>query len=301
MDLSGILIVDKPENMTSAGVVSRIKKLSGFKKAGHTGTLDPIASGVMICTINQATRLSRFFQGRDKTYAATLVLGVDTDTQDAAGSVVCRRPVDTVTEPALRAVCKRFEGEIQQTPPVYSALKHEGVPLYRYARKGKPVYKPARPVYISFIHIQEINLPEVAFEVRCSAGTYVRTLCADIGSALGCGGHLKRLRRTECGGFDVGQAMPLSEIERETSGHALSDRLIPMAEALGNMAAVTADPVLAEKVHFGRMISFDDIPKSSVPADGFIKVVAPGNRLLAVIRPSPATGRFDYCCVFHHM
>ncbi len=297
---SGILIVDKPENMTSAGVVNRIRKLTGFRKAGHTGTLDPFATGVMICTINRATRISRFFLNSSKTYAATMRLGVDTDTQDATGSVVQRRCADAVTEAEIRAVCRQFEGEIQQTPPAYSALKHEGVPLYRYARKGKPVYKPARPVYISYIKINEINLPSVSFEVRCSSGTYIRTLCADMGSVLGCGGHLASLRRTECGGFDISAAVKLSEIERQSEGHVLSDRLISMSDALGDMAAVVADPEMEEKIRFGRMITFDDHPESPVPVAAFVKVITPDNRLLAIVSPCPDQGRYDYCCVFQH-
>ncbi len=201
--MHGIFVIDKPENISSAAVVARLKKILGVRKAGHAGTLDPFATGVLVCCVNQATKLARFFLHSNKKYTAVLKLGVETDTQDLTGTVISRCEDINFDEKKIKSVFEKFKGAIEQVPPVYSALKHEGVPLYKLARQGKPVQKPPRPVFISCLNIIEINLPEISFEVSCSGGTYIRTLCADIGAELGCGGHLKELRRTESSGFPL--------------------------------------------------------------------------------------------------
>ncbi|MDA3894613.1 MAG: tRNA pseudouridine(55) synthase TruB [Desulfobacteraceae bacterium] len=312
-ETNGILIVDKPQGITSARVISRIKRISGINKIGHTGTLDPMATGIMICTINRATRLSRFFLASPKKYVAVLKLGVETDTLDATGRIVATHQIDTVSEHAVVAACKQFEGEIDQIPPAYSALKHNGVPLYKYARQGTPVIKPARKVMISHIKIIDINLPEVRFEVRCSSGTYIRTLCADIGNTLGCGGHLTELKRTECGGFGMQDAIPLTDIESHQSLESFKNRLIPMSDALSEMTSYVADNSLMEKIKYGKSISLTDIDidiqteiQSDIRAIGkdadnaFIKIINDKNQLLAVLNPDESNDRYNYCCVFHN-
>ncbi len=309
-ETNGILIVDKPQDMTSARVISRIKKISGISKIGHTGTLDPMATGVMICTINRATRLSRFFLACPKKYAAVLQLGIETDTLDATGNILATRPIGSVSEHAVRDACKQFEGEIDQVPPAYSALKHNGVPLYKYARNGIPVTKPPRKVFISYIKIIDINLPEIRFEAQCSSGTYIRSLCADIGNMLGCGGHLKTLKRIKCGGFDVEDAMPLTDIESHQYLESFNDRLISMSDALSEMTAYVADNALMEKIKYGKNIALTDI-KIDIPIDTpinmrdaagnpFIKIIDNKNQLLAVLNPDEKNGRYNYCCVFHN-
>lgn len=300
-ETSGILIVDKPRDMTSARVISRIKKISGISKIGHTGTLDPMATGVMICTINRATRLSRFFLTSPKKYAAVLKLGVETDTLDATGSILATRQFDTVSAHAVFEACKQFEGEIDQIPPAYSALKHNGVPLYKYARNGTPVIKPPRKVFISYIKVIDINLPEIRFETECSSGTYIRTLCADIGNALGCGGHLKALKRIGCGGFDITDAIPLADIESHQTLDTIKNRLIPMSDALTGMMAHVADSDLAERISYGKNIALSDI-KTDIESAGspFVKIIDERNQLLAVLSPDPDNGRYNYCCVFHN-
>ena len=304
-ETNGILIVEKPQDITSARVISRIKKISGINKIGHTGTLDPMATGVMICTINRATRLSRFFLTSPKKYAAVLKLGVETDTLDATGSIVATHQIDTVSEDAVIEACKQFEGEINQIPPAYSALKHNGVPLYKYARNGTPVIKPPRKVFISYIKIIDINLPEIRFETKCSSGTYIRSLCADIGNTLGCGGHLKELKRTACGGFDMTEAIPLSEIESHQSLDSFKDRVVSMSDALWEMMPYVADNGLMEKIKDGKIIPFADI-KTKIQVDEkvagspFIKIIDNTNQLLAVVSPDEKNGRYNYCCVFHN-
>jgi len=304
-ETSGILLVDKPRDMTSARVISRIKKISGIYKIGHTGTLDPMATGVMICTINRATRLSRFFLASPKKYTAVLKLGVETDTLDATGSILATRQFDTVSEHAVRDACKQFEGEIYQTPPTYSALKHNGVPLYKYARNGTPVTKPPRKVFISCIKIIDINLPEIRFVTECSSGTYIRTLCADIGNTLGCGGHLKALKRIECGGFNIQKAMTLSDIESHQRLETIKDRLISMSDALSEMMPYVADNGLKEKIKYGKNIELTDI-RIDIQIDTretgtpFIKIIDNKNQLLAIVSPDENNGRYNYCCVFHN-
>ena len=307
METSGILIVDKPPHLSSAQLISRIKRISGVNKIGHSGTLDPMATGVMVCGVNQATRLFQFFLDRPKKYVAIVKLGVETDTLDATGNIVTSRPFDTVSEESVRDACRQFEGEIDQIPPAYSALKHKGTPLYKYARRGTPVIKPSRKILISGIHILGINLPEVQIEVECSSGTYIRTLCADIGNVLGCGGHLKALRRIECGGYSIRDAMTVEDIASHRSLSTLADKLISMSDALPEIPMVIADSELVGKIKHGKPLSAIDIPADapteiteSTGDGGFppVKIVDQDNQLLAVVRRDENKDRYNYCCVF---
>jgi tRNA pseudouridine55 synthase len=297
--LSGILVIDKPENITSAGVTNRIKRIPGVQKAGHTGTLDPFASGVLVCTLNQATRLSQFFLISEKKYVATMILGIETDTQDTTGKILNTASVEGISENDIHAAAKRFEGDIQQVPPAFSALKHKGVPLYAYARKGTPVIKPARTVSIFYIRVMQVAIPEISLEVSCGSGTYIRTLCADIGKELGCGGHLKTLRRIESGGFSIREAIPLHSIESCGPINALNDNIVPMSEALRSMGAYIAGKDLTEKIRYGKPLTIEDIRlKTDAGRDGFIKLIGEEGRLLAVVQRSEHGETYNYCCVF---
>lgn len=295
---SGIFVVDKPAEMSSAKLVAVLKKALGVKKMGHTGTLDPFATGVMLCCVNKATKLSQFLMNSTKTYEAVLVLGTETDTQDATGQTVQVSDRSDVTEAAIRGAAAQFIGDIEQIPPVFSALKHNGTPLYRLARQGKPVQKPARLVHISALDILRIDLPLVQFRVSCSAGTYVRTLCADIGSALGCGGHLKTLVRTESGGFRLSEALSMTDLVKQAAAGTAFGAMIPMAKALSNMAGVVADDKVMEKIRYGRPLSRREI-WGDAPVSGnlTIKVVDRNDRLLAVLTLKER-GDCKYECVF---
>lgn len=298
-ELNGIVVVDKPKGISSAGVVARVKGIFGVKKVGHTGTLDPFATGVLICCINQATRLSQFFLKGDKVYEADLVLGMVTDTQDATGTVIERHPLDDMSEGEVREMAARFVGTITQVPPIYSALKHQGTPLYKLARRGAPVEKAARPVRINRLEILDVNLPTVRFSVSCSSGTYVRTLCADIGRKLGCGGHLKALCRTASCGFSIDAAFSLEELAEFREQGWLGEAVIPMNEALPFMPAAVVDDMLAKRILNGTKLSEADLPiPPQVPEQGVFKVVDPNGRLIAVLAESSATASYDYCCVF---
>lgn len=307
-EINGLLIADKPRHLSSAQFISRIKKISGINKIGHSGTLDPMATGVMICAVNQATRLFQFLPDQSKKYEATVRLGIETDSLDATGAIVSTRSLDTVSEAAIREACARFQGEISQVPPAYSALKHQGTPLYKYARRGTPVIKPARKVVIHAIRILDMAFPEIRLEVACSSGTYIRTLCADIGNMLGCGGHLSDLRRIECGGYHVRDALTLDEITACRSLTALRERLIPMTDAVPEMPAAVADARLKEKIRHGKPLTGADLPMNAAPverpvpqgANGFplVKLIDEDNRLLAVVCRAENQNRYNYCCVF---
>ena len=301
--LSGVLVVDKPAGISSAKVVAIVKKALSANKVGHTGTLDPFATGVLACCINHATKLAKFFLQGNKKYTALVHLGVETDTQDSTGNIISKCNKVDFSENLIRSVFKRFEGKIEQFPPVFSALKHKGVPLYKLARKGKPIQKPSRSVFISYIDIIDINLPFVRFEVLCSSGSYVRTLCSDIGTSLGCGGHLKELRRTESSQFSIRDAVTISELEELAKCGKLSHRLITMTDALKDMNSFMANDDLTQKIIHGSIITkkdvFPDLVKNQTGQESLFKIVNRENKLMAVLTFDKGKNSFKYNCVFH--
>jgi tRNA pseudouridine55 synthase len=216
--------------MTSHDVVDRIRRRFGYRKAGHAGTLDPMAEGVLVLGVGRnATRRLASIMGEDKEYRAVMVLGVSTDSQDAEGRVLERRPWNGVTREAVLMALDRFKGEQSQVPPMHSALKHRGQPLYRLARRGVVIPREARPVFIRELELCRFDGPEVDLRIVCSKGMYVRTLCADVGDALGCGAHMKYLVRTRVGGFLIEDALPLDELLRMTH-EEFGKRLLPVDE-----------------------------------------------------------------------
>jgi tRNA pseudouridine55 synthase len=302
--MNGIVVVNKPEGLSSARALARVKRLLQVRKAGHTGTLDPLARGVLVCCLNQATRLAGFLLESPKTYEAVLTLGIETDTQDSTGRITTARDATTVSEEDLRCVVQRYEGAYHQTPPVYSALKHDGVPLYALVRRGRVIQKPARTVFIYGIRVLAVDLPRVRFEVCCSAGTYVRTLCADIGRDLGCGGHLSALTRLASGGFTLGDALTLEELEDQVRRGAVRQVVIPMARALPEIPAVIASPLVAERVRTGRPLTVEDLGMEKTPTArpagqrALLKLVNAHGGLLAVLEQPPGSHTLDYRCVF---
>ncbi|MEJ2655668.1 MAG: tRNA pseudouridine(55) synthase TruB [Desulfobacterales bacterium] len=300
-DISGVLVVDKPAGISSAKVVARVKKLLKAKKVGHTGTLDPFATGVMVCCINRATRLAGFFLRGNKKYEASLHLGIETDTQDSTGKTTRRCNQVEFSEKTIKSVFKRYEGTLTQLPPVYSALKYKGIPLYKLARSNKPVQKPARKVSIIDLKILEIHLPTIRFEVLCSAGTYIRTLCADIGASLGCGGHLKDLRRIESSGFTIKEAITIEELKDLTLSNKIYNRIISMSNALKDFPCHTADNILTHKIKHGFILSKNDIKfEPANVSEGFMKIVDTEKQLIAVLKYAKNRSKYDYCCVFNH-
>ena len=222
----GVLLVDKAAGMTSHDVVALVRRALGIKKVGHCGTLDPIATGLLLITIGRGTKVQDLLMSEDKEYVGTLTLGATTTTQDREGEVVETKPVPDLSESQIRAAFEKFRGDFYQTPPMVSAKKHGGVPLYKLARQGKVVEREPRFVHVYRYNIDRISLPEIDFSVLCSKGFYVRTYAHDIGEVLGCGAHLKSLRRTKSGRFDVANAITVDQIKNspreEITGRILS-------------------------------------------------------------------------------
>mgnify|MGYP001032990539 FL=1 len=209
--MNGIVIIDKPAGWTSQDVTARLRRVFGTRRIGHGGTLDPMATGVLPVFVGRATRGVEFFEHAEKTYETELLLGVATDTEDTTGTVLTRREV-SVTQEQLDGTLERFRGEIMQIPPMYSALKVNGPKLCDLARKGRQVERQPRPVTIHELTLLSREGDTLRLRVRCSKGTYIRTLCADIGEALGCGGCMQALRRTQAGEYTIAEAVPLQQL-----------------------------------------------------------------------------------------
>src|SRR5205809_2918620 len=217
----GVLLVDKAEGVTSRDVVALARRQLRIKKIGHCGTLDPIATGLLLLTIGRGTKVQDLLMSEDKEYVGTLTLGTATSTQDREGQVVETRPVPQLSDAEIRAAFEKFRGDFDQMPPMVSAKKHGGVPLYKLARQGKVVEREPRFVHVYRYTIDRIALPEIDFSVVCSKGFYVRTYVHDIGEVLGCGAHLKSLRRTKSGRFDLANAITVDEIK-----NAMPDQIL---------------------------------------------------------------------------
>lgn len=297
--MNGIVAVNKPADMTSAQVVARVKRALKAKKVGHTGTLDPFATGVLICCVNRATRLAQFLSKSRKSYEAVMCLGVRTDTQDLTGCVMSETSISEVTDKAIKSVFRRFLGVREQVPPAFSALKHRGEPLYKLARKGVFVEKPPRRIAIYHLELLDINLPFVRFKVMCSSGTYIRTLSDDLGVALGCGAHLVELCRTECGGMTLADAIGLPTLEDLAAKGQGSRCIVPMNEALKGIPEVQADESLAQKVGCGIPISEAELGcVASREEASWIKVTDAHSNLIAVLGSQMKDGVLPYMCVF---
>lgn len=229
--MDGVLNIRKEKGFTSFDVVAKLRGILHMKKIGHTGTLDPEAEGVLPVVLGKATKLVDLLTDKQKTYEALMHLGLETDTQDMTGTVLCEKTVE-VSEEKVEAVIRGFVGEYKQIPPMYSALKVDGKKLYELAREGKTVERKARTVHFYEIDIKEINLPYVRFSVTCSKGTYIRTLCHDIGQKLGCGGCMEELIRTRSGNFTWEDSMTLAEVEEAVKDGTIEDRVIRIGQVL---------------------------------------------------------------------
>ena len=229
----GVLLVDKPSGPTSHDIVSKIRKTFRFKKVGHGGTLDPQATGLLLILVGRGTKLSDLFISSDKTYEGTFTLGIATYSQDADGKVIRESDPGSVTADQVEIEMRKLTGDLMQTPPMVSAVKVDGVPLYKRARKGQTVEREPRLIHVYEFRMTAFRSPEVDFVLQCTKGTYVRTLCADIGEALGCGAHLSRLRRTVCGEMDIKDATPVDKLLR-MERNSLGRLLIPIRNFAGH-------------------------------------------------------------------
>ncbi len=253
----GALLLDKPLGLSSNAALQKAKRIFRAEKAGHAGTLDPLASGLLLVLFGEATKFAGPLLDADKEYLATLKLGETTSTGDAEGEILERKPVHS-NEDEMRAVLARFQGAIDQVPPMHSALKRDGVPLYRLARRGETVERQARRVEILDLELMRWNPPEVELRVRCSKGTYIRTLAQYIGAALGTGAHLPALRRTACGGFSLADASDL-KILGEMSAEERQRRLLPLATLVGGLPRAEVDAAAEQRLRNGQALKISGL------------------------------------------
>ena len=288
----GVLNVSKPAGWTSHDVVARVRGLLRAGKVGHAGTLDPEATGVLPILLGKGTRLSEFLLHWDKEYEAVLRLGQETTTQDATGAVVRESSVRELRAESVHAAVARFQGEQRQVPPMYSAVKVGGQPLYKAARAGKTLDRQARPITIYQIEVRAMTLPFVTLWVRCSKGTYIRTLCADIGRVLGVGGHLSRLSRIRVGPLHLDRAWPLDDIGRGDDPFEHPGTFLDLDAALAHFPSVVVDPAVKGKVLHGAPVSGAAVwseEDRGNPAETLIRVKDDVGRLLALGKWAPST------------
>lgn len=280
--IDGVLLLDKPLNLSSNDALIRAKRLYLAKKAGHTGTLDPLATGLLPLCFGEATKFSQDLLNADKTYEATMRLGIRTTTGDAEGEAIDTREV-ACDEPAVLAALAQFRGEITQVPPMYSALKRDGKPLYEYARAGQTVEREGRQVTIHALELIACALPDVTFRVTCSKGTYVRTLAEDIGETLGCGAHLVALRRTGVGALTLEHAITLDALSDAPEAERDS-WLQPVDALLSTFPAVHLDADAARRFLHGQRLKLSEVSAAPL-GDGRVRVYADdGARLLGVAK-----------------
>ena len=261
--MNGIINVYKEKGYTSHDVVAILRKIAGQKKIGHTGTLDPDATGVLPVCLGRATKVCDLLTDHDKTYETVLLLGKTTDTQDISGEILKEHPTDHLNEAEVIKVIENFKGTYDQIPPMYSALKVNGKKLYELAREGKTVERKSRKVTIYQIHIKKIQLPRVRMEVTCSKGTYIRTLCHDIGNRLGTGGCMEELTRTKVGRFELKDSLKLEELSDLAQNGRLEDALIPLDQMFSELQSV----VPAEK-YISKADNGNDFSKNQLSEDG---------------------------------
>ena len=266
----GLVVVDKPPGLTSHDVVARVRRLAGTRKVGHAGTLDPMATGVLVLGVDRATRLLGHLMLTEKVYDATIRLGVATTTDDAEGEVVSTHATDDVDADVVRTELARFVGDIEQVPTAVSAIKVDGKRAYARVRDGEQVELKARPVTIHELVVHDVSLPDVTVSVRCSSGTYIRAIARDLGAALGVGGHLTALRRTAVGAFDLSVARTLEALADDFT-------VLPIADAArATFATVDLDDTQAADVRVGRPLDL------VLPGEGPHAVFAPGGEFLAL-------------------
>ncbi len=290
--VSGVLVVDKPIGLTSHDVVQIIRRGTGIRRAGHTGTLDPRASGVLVVLIGPAVRLSEYVSASDKRYQATIRLGSSTDTYDSEGTVTDSHPVEGITEEKFNEVLQKFVGEIEQVPPPYSAVKVHGKKAYDFAREGEEVDLQPRKINVYSLEVLEWAPPEVVVDVYCSSGTYVRSLANDLGNELGCGAHLIGLRRTKSGKFTLRDAVPLRRLQESFVAGTWYKNLIPAAEALADWPMVELDGDEVELIRHGHRVPADP------EVNGWARGVSEQGDLVALLQVDEETHEWQPRKVF---
>ena len=279
-DIHGVFLLDKPQGMSSNDIMQKVKRIFQANKAGHTGALDPLATGMLPICLGEATKFSQFLLDADKRYLVTAKLGERTDTSDAEGQIVETRDVNVETTEILTAL-EQFRGDILQVPTMFSALKHNGKPLYEYARQGITVEREARPITIFELNFIQYNAPYLTLEVHCSKGTYIRTLVDDLGEALGCGAHVTMLRRTAVADYPTEKMLDwhaLQSLAEQQDLSLLDALLLPMDTAVAKLPALTLNESQTQGIGFGQRIKFDNPNR----LQGQVRLFSHENRFLGV-------------------
>lgn len=279
-DIHGVFLLDKPQGMSSNDIMQKVKRIFQANKAGHTGALDPLATGMLPICLGEATKFSQFLLDADKRYLVTAKLGERTDTSDAEGQIVETRDVNVKTPEILTAL-EQFRGDILQVPTMFSALKHNGKPLYEYARQGITVEREARPITIFELNFIEYNAPYLTLEVHCSKGTYIRTLVDDLGEVLGCGAHVTMLRRTAVADYPTEKMLDwnaLQALAEQQDLSLLDTLLLPMDTAVAKLPALTLNESQTQGIGFGQRIKFDNPNR----LQGQVRLFSHENRFLGV-------------------
>jgi len=303
--MDGILNIDKPAGMTSFKVVARVKRLSGNKKAGHAGTLDPAATGVLPVCIGQGTRVVEFLVNDSKTYRAQIELGRATDTYDASGQVVRQGDTTGITQEQMEKALNAFRGSIRQIPPMFSAVKRHGRPLYELARCGITVERESRPAQVYRLDMIDWRLPVATVEIECSRGTYIRSIAHDLGQLLGCGAHLKSLVRTRCGIFHINDAVTLSQLEDAFQRGRWQRFLYPPDSVLGHWKAIVVGSEAEDIIRHGGSVVLEEETRlegqqypEQTGYDEFYRGYTVDGRFFGVLRFSCETGRWHPVKVF---
>jgi tRNA pseudouridine55 synthase len=294
--MDGILIIDKPSGITSYQVVKRVKKVFKSSKVGHGGTLDPLATGVLPIFLNRATKLVPFLMNSTKRYRAILRLGIETDTQDSDGKVIAESDYLPKDHQLIIQTFNSFKGTIEQVPPMFSALKVQGTPLYKLARKGISINRKARKVHLDEIKVIDITLPHVTFEVCCSPGTYIRTLCADVGKKLECGAHLVELKRLQSGNFRLVDSINLDQLNRLAEQNSLEDNLFSISESFQNLPRVmVGNQLLTILKKSGAVLvsHLKDTPLPPMKTGDLLKVTCQEDNLIAIVQSLINKNRFS--------
>lgn len=279
-DIHGVFLLDKPEGMSSNDILQKVKRIFQANKAGHTGALDPLATGMLPICLGEATKFSQFLLDSDKRYLVTAKLGERTDTSDAEGQVVETRAVN-VTESDILTHLEPFRGDILQVPTMFSALKHNGKPLYEYARAGITVEREARPITIFELNFISYQAPYLTLEVHCSKGTYIRTLVDDLGEALGCGAHVTMLRRTAVAKYPIEAMMSFTDLQNFAENRPLAEldsHLLPMDTAVSNLAKINLTAEQTKAVGFGQRVKYEN-PQQIY---GLVRLFSDSNQFLGV-------------------
>ena len=277
--MNGILVVDKPAGISSNDVVQQAKRLFGAQKVGHTGSLDPLATGVLPLCFGEATKFSQYLLDADKKYWTQVRLGITTETADADGEVIAQADTSGITESQVTAALETFVGEIEQIPSMYSALKHQGQPLYKLARQGIEVERAPRRISIYSAELLQFSEASIELRVHCSKGTYIRSLAEDLGAALGCGGHVSALRRLAAGPYEEVQATTLDELREVVDVREMDALLLPVSSAVGSWPAVRLHEDTAHYVRQGQPVQV-----AHAPTDGWVQIfeLAEEDRFLGV-------------------